>query len=213
MAAATAEEMAVGVADRCAARYGWRRPGWPDRTPRTVIRWARCSSASADTVADHVLVREHRLSGSRDEIRSGRGRAGLAPAARAAADATTAHESVTLTGVAGGEYSFGMRQGRGEAGARAGAHRRVAARGAGGAGQDPAGDLQRRARQSGLSVRGGTRAEGGVQRVAGLDLLGPRCAAVGDSQRGEREDGTTHEMAHARVTALPTIRPVARAAA
>ena len=69
VAAATAEEMAVGIAHRCAARHGLSATGVAGPDAQNGQPVGLVFVGSADTVADHVLVREHRLSGSRDEIR------------------------------------------------------------------------------------------------------------------------------------------------
>lgn len=69
VAAATAEEMAVGIAHRCAARHGLAATGVAGPDAQNGHPVGLVFVGSADTVADNVLVREHRLSGSRDEIR------------------------------------------------------------------------------------------------------------------------------------------------
>ncbi len=69
VAAATAEEMAVGIAHRCAARHGLSATGVAGPDAQNGHPVGLVFVGSADTVADNVLVREHRLSGSRDEIR------------------------------------------------------------------------------------------------------------------------------------------------
>lgn len=69
VAASTAEEMAVGVAHRCGARHGLSATGVAGPDTQHGHPLGLVFLASADTVADQVTVREHRLSGSRDDIR------------------------------------------------------------------------------------------------------------------------------------------------
>jgi nicotinamide-nucleotide amidase len=69
VAAATAEEMAVGVARRCAARHGLSATGVAGPDAQDGHPVGLVFVGSADTVADHVVVHEHRLSGSRAAIR------------------------------------------------------------------------------------------------------------------------------------------------
>lgn len=69
VAATTAEEMAVGVAHRCAARYGLSATGVAGPDSQQGHPVGRVFVGLADAVTGQTSVREHRLSGGRAAIR------------------------------------------------------------------------------------------------------------------------------------------------
>lgn len=73
----TAEEMARGVAERCAARYGLAVTGVAGPEAQDGHPVGQVFVAVADVGGDAAFVEEHRLSGSRAEIRDGTARLAL----------------------------------------------------------------------------------------------------------------------------------------
>ncbi len=99
----TAEEMARGVAERCASRYGLAVTGVAGPEAQDSHPVGQVFVALAVVGRDAAFVEEHQLSGSRAEIRDGTARLALRLLADHLRANRAAHESVTLKGVVEGE--------------------------------------------------------------------------------------------------------------